>query len=80
MALPTLSLQVQYMPLAEGQAFDNGLFKLFAGLVRDIKMGVSVVRLPGTSVWSRSCCNALLHGKDAACGHLSSCQSSQRPH
>ncbi len=31
------------MPLAEGQAFDNGLFKLYAGLVRDIKMAVSVV-------------------------------------
>jgi hypothetical protein len=36
-------LQVQYMPLAEGQAFDGELFKLFADLVRDIKMGVTVV-------------------------------------
>jgi hypothetical protein len=41
--LPACSLQVQYMPLAEGQAFDGELFKLFADLVRDIKMGVSVV-------------------------------------
>lgn len=31
------------MPLAEGQAFENSLFKLYAGLVRDIKMTVSVV-------------------------------------
>ena len=31
------------MPLAEGQAFDGERFKLFADLVRDIKMGVSVV-------------------------------------
>eukprot|EP00208_Stichococcus_sp_RCC1054_P006762 CAMPEP_0206143154 /NCGR_PEP_ID=MMETSP1473-20131121/19491_1 /ASSEMBLY_ACC=CAM_ASM_001109 /TAXON_ID=1461547 /ORGANISM="Stichococcus sp, Strain RCC1054" /LENGTH=374 /DNA_ID=CAMNT_0053538439 /DNA_START=322 /DNA_END=1443 /DNA_ORIENTATION=- len=34
--------QVQFMPLAEGQEFDNGLFKLYAGLVRDIKMTVSL--------------------------------------
>lgn len=31
------------MPLVEGQPFDNNLFKLFAALVRDIKMGVDVV-------------------------------------
>lgn len=54
-------LQVQYMPLAEGQAFDNSLFKLFAGLVRDIKMGVSVVSLIVRSSGSshrRSCAHA----------------------
>ena len=31
------------MPLGESQAFDGELFKLFADLVRDIKMGVTVV-------------------------------------
>ena len=42
-------VQVQFMPLAQGQEFDNSLFKLYSGLVRDIKMTVSVVspsRLP----------------------------------
>lgn len=37
--------QLQYMPLAQGQEFENALFKQQAKLVRDIKMTVSVVVL-----------------------------------
>ena len=49
------------MPLAEGQAFNNALFKTYATLVRDIKMGVAVVSrqtavlLPDPYLTKRAC-------------------------
>ncbi len=54
------------MPLAQGQEFDNSLFKLYSGLVRDIKMTVSVVsssRLPACG-WARNHAHVLL-GRNA---------------
>ena len=59
-------VQVQFMPLAEGQEFDNGLFKRYAGLVRDIKMSVSVVGAPP-------------HPPASPSGDPRSCQQAQLP-
>ena len=39
---------MQYVPLPDGMAYDGGLYKQMPGLVRDIKLNVSVVRSPIT--------------------------------
>ena len=40
------AFQVQYVPLPDGMAYDGSLYKQMPGLVRDIKLNVSVVRSP----------------------------------
>ena len=48
-------MQVQYVPLPEGMAYDGGLYKQMPALVRDIKLNVSVVRRPALLLTIQVC-------------------------
>jgi hypothetical protein len=48
------TLQVQYVPLPDGMPYDGGLYKQMPGLVRDIKLNVSVVRGTPASVCAKA--------------------------